>query len=121
VTSSGAVRPTDIQVYVVVPPRVLLLDIAGPMEVLRNANFEQMSLRFSVAYVGPAASASSSIGLSIAGIGSMPDNLPENALVVIPGSSDILLGKRPNTRGQDNALEAEIVAWLRRSIRPGID
>jgi transcriptional regulator GlxA family with amidase domain len=120
VTSGGAVRPTDIQVYVVVPPRVLLLDIAGPMEVLRNANFEQMSLRFSVTYVGPAASASSSIGLSIAGIGSMPDHLPENAWVVIPGSSDIPLGKRSNMRGQDNALEAEIVAWLRRLIRPGI-
>lgn len=119
-TNNGAVRPTDIPVYVVVPPRVLLLDIAGPMEVLRNANSEQMSLRFSVTYVGPAASASSSIGLSIAGIDSMPDHLPENALVVIPGSSDIPLGKRSYTRGQDNALEAEIVAWLRRSIRPGI-
>lgn len=103
-TSRGAFRPTEIQVYVVVPPRVLLLDIAGPMEVLRNANFEQRSLRFSVTYVEPSPSASSSIGLSIAGIGRMPDHLPENALVVIPGSSDIPLGKRLDTRGRTTRL-----------------
>jgi transcriptional regulator GlxA family with amidase domain len=42
------------QVYVVVPPRLLLLDIAGPLEVLRWANHVQSSVKFEVHYVGPA-------------------------------------------------------------------
>jgi hypothetical protein len=37
-------------VYVVVPPRTLLLDIAGPIEVLRWANQVQQSVRFEVSY-----------------------------------------------------------------------
>jgi transcriptional regulator GlxA family with amidase domain len=42
-----------IEVYVVVPPRLLLLDVAGPLEVLRRANQAQAEVRFEVHYVGP--------------------------------------------------------------------
>ena len=45
-----------IPVYVVVPPRMLLLDMAGPLEVLRVANRDQSEVRFDVRYVGPSAS-----------------------------------------------------------------
>lgn len=41
-----------VPVYVVIPPRVLLLDVAGPLEVLRKANLEQHKLRFDVCYMG---------------------------------------------------------------------
>src|SRR5512142_3367246 len=41
-----------IPVYVVLPPRLTLLDLAGPMEVLRRANVEQSDLRFDVHYMG---------------------------------------------------------------------
>ena len=34
-----------ILVYVVVPPRLLLLDVAGPLEVLRRANQVQAAVR----------------------------------------------------------------------------
>ncbi len=38
-------RPIDsirsIPVFVVIPPRLLLLDVAGPLEVLRKADLEQ--------------------------------------------------------------------------------
>jgi hypothetical protein len=34
-------EPSMLDVWVVLPERVLLLDIAGPMEVLRRANVEQ--------------------------------------------------------------------------------
>ena len=37
-------------VWVIVPPRVLLLDLAGPLEVLRRANIEQTTLRFEARY-----------------------------------------------------------------------
>ena len=60
-------QPHEIPVVVVVPPRVLLLDLAGPLEVLRKANLEQAAVRFAVTYVGPNAMGDSSIGLGLAG------------------------------------------------------
>jgi transcriptional regulator GlxA family with amidase domain len=111
--------PVEIPVYVVVPPRVLLLDVAGPMEVLRKANLEQDAVRFTVAYVGPSSDAGSSIGLGIGGIMALPDKLPDGALVVVSGAADLPLGGTAN-RDKDGVLEAEIVAWLKRAIRPGI-
>ena len=83
---TGGAAP--IPVYVVVPPRVLLLDVAGPIEVLRKANLEQSAVRFEVTYVGPKPQVLSSIGLGVAGIAALPDDLPTGALVVISGSAD---------------------------------
>jgi transcriptional regulator GlxA family with amidase domain len=111
---------TTIPVYVVVPPRVLLLDIAGPVEVLRKANLIQDALRFAIAYVGPSPTVGSSIGLAVTGIAPLPEHLPEGALVVISGSTDDLIGNPSAHRNADALIEAEIVAWLKRTIRPGI-
>lgn len=106
-----AAHPVIVPVFVVVPPRVLLLDIAGPMEVLRKANLEQDALRFVVTYIGPLSAADSSIGLGVAGIAPLPFALPDGALVVVPGSVE----------DEDMALHGEmIVAWLRQAIRPGL-
>lgn len=109
-----------VPVFVIVPPRVLLLDVAGPMEVLRKANSEQSEVRFDVSYIGPVPEVASSIGLTIAGMGPMPESLPDNALVVISGNSDMPLCGALSDRAQDTAHEAAIVAWLRTYIRPGI-
>ncbi|MCU4162233.1 helix-turn-helix domain-containing protein [Acidiphilium sp. AL] len=114
------VRPTEIPVYVVIPPRVLLLDVAGPVEVLRKANLEQTAVRFAVSYVSPSPEIGSSIGLAVAGIAPLPNHLPDGALVVVAGSADVPLGTRSRNRDEDMAREAEIVAWLGRTPRPGI-
>jgi hypothetical protein len=37
-----------IPVYVVLPARLVLLDLAGPLEVLRRANHEQRNVLFEV-------------------------------------------------------------------------
>ena len=113
-------RPVEIPVYVVTPPRVLLLDVAGPVEVLRKANLEQESLRFVVTYIGPAADVGSSIGLDLAGISPLPERLPDGALVIVPGSADAPLGAAVTSREDDAAYEREIVDWLRRTVRPGV-
>lgn len=110
----------NVPVYVVVPPRTLLLDIAGPMEVLRRANLEQPAVRFSVSYIGPSADVFSSTGLGLTGIGPLPSDLPDGALVVVSGAVDVPLGAVADTRNVDVPLEAEIVEWLRRAVRPGI-
>jgi len=113
------VPSVEIPVYVVVPPRVLLLDVAGPMEVLRKANLEQDAVRFIVNYVGPSSRARSSIGLDIAGVAPLPEELPDGALIVVSGAADLPLGGTV-CREDDAALEDEIVAWLKRAICPGI-
>lgn len=106
-----------VAVFVVVPPRALLLDIAGPVEALRKANLEQSAVRFDVVYVGPASRVGSSIGLELSGIAPLPASLPSDALVLVSGEVEEPLGGRGN-RAEDARLEARIVDWLRRSVGP---
>jgi transcriptional regulator GlxA family with amidase domain len=115
-----AAPTVGIAVFVVVPPRVLLLDVAGPIEVLRKTNLEQDIVRFDVIYVGPLPEVNCSVGLSISGISPLPERLPDGALVVIAGSADIPLGSPKTSRRDDAVHEAAIVDWLKRAIRPGI-
>lgn len=117
---TGEQQPVEVPVYVVVPPRVLLLDVAGPIEVLRRANLEQDGLRFAVSYVGPLPEVGSSIGLSVSAIGPLPETLPDSALLVLPGSADVPLGHQSSSREEDAVQEGQIVDWLRRAVRPGI-
>ncbi len=114
-------EPTAIiPVFVVIPPRLLLLDIAGPIEVLRKANLEQQHVRFDVTYVGPLSQLRCSVGLTIAGVCPLPGRIPEGALVIVAGSSDQTMGG-PDAGSESSAVqEAAMVAWLQRTIRPGI-
>ncbi|MBY5744444.1 helix-turn-helix domain-containing protein [Rhizobium leguminosarum] len=113
-------QPFDIPVFVVVPPRVLLLDVAGPIEVLRKANLEQRTVRFTATYIGPSATVGSSIGLAVTGVVALPERLPDNALVVIAGSADAPMANSRPWDEQERADQAAIVGWLKRAIRPGI-
>lgn len=113
-------RQRVIPVFAVVPPRALLLDIAGPMEVLRRANLEQAAVHFSAAYIGPSEEVRSSTGLDLANIAPLPAHLPDGALVVVSGAVDEPLGAESDTKPGDAILEAKIIAWLRQTIRPGV-
>ncbi len=110
----------EVPVFVVVPPNVLLLDVAGPMEVLRKANLEQQAVRFVATYVGPAPVVGSSIGLSVAGVAPLPERLPDRALVLISGSVSVVMAGSAASAGDVAGLEQEIVAWLKRAVRPSI-
>lgn len=112
--------PRLIPVVMVVPPRALLLDVAGPMEVLRKANLEQAAVRFEVSYVGPRPQVDSSIGLRVADLAPLPATLPEGALVVISRAADEPMGAPPSRRASDAPAEAELVAWLARVVHPGV-
>ena len=111
-----------IQIYVVLPPRVLLLDVAGPLEVLRRANQLQSAVHFDVHYVAATGTVRSSIGLPISATESLPDSLPEAAWVVVAGDVDeVMLPSVPHGRGAENGDsedEDAIVAWLRRAVQP---
>src|SRR6266853_1964635 len=72
----------QIPVFVLLPPRLLLLDIAGPLEVLRQANRVQGAVRFDVRYVGPNPELLTSIGITLAAVEPLPNELPPGAWVV---------------------------------------
>lgn len=106
-----------VPVTVVVPPRTLLLDIAGPIEVLRRANLEQGALQFRIRYVGAAEGVRTSVGLRLAAIEPLPATLPADGLVVLAGSaSSTLCDDSPPSRKED-AQERAIVQWLQRTMR----
>jgi transcriptional regulator GlxA family with amidase domain len=107
-----------IAVVVVVPPRALLLDIAGPLEVLHQANRHQNKLRFEMRFVGPRPAVMSSIGLRISNIGRLPASLAESTWVVVAGDID---GSAPWRDGEHAATLADqsaIAYWLRKMVRP---
>jgi len=113
-----AIPSRSIPVLVIVPPRALLLDIAGPIEVLRRTGIEQRGVRFDVRYVGPARTVTSSIGLALSDIAPLPDAIAEDAVVIVPGNADnvAFADDRPD---EDVARdEGAIVSWLSRHVRP---
>ncbi len=107
-------------VYVVVPPRALMLDIAGPLEVLCRANREQANTFFEVKYVGPAESVSTSIGLRLTSLQPLPQKLPSNAIVIVSGNSSLVPGmdNAGSRADADRNGESSLIAWLRSMIRP---
>ena len=111
----SAVR--HIPVCVVLPPRALLLDVAGPVEVLRRANLIQNAVHFDVSYASPTRSLQTSIGLDIAGLAPLPRRLPDGAIVMIAGNVDRMIDGSERS-DDDERNEAQIVDWLRRAIRP---
>ena len=108
-----------IPVLVVLPPRVLLLDVAGPIEVLRIANRVQDTVGFDVGFAAPAPVVGCSIGIGLTGAGPLPDRLDAGTMVLVCGSAAVPFGPVPDAPADAKAEEA-IVAWLRHAVRPGI-
>lgn len=107
-------------VYAVLSQSTLLLDVAGPMEVLRLANMYQERLRYEVRYVGPLRSVMTSIGIDLAGIEPLPESLPDNAMVMLFGDVERVMtpaGVRA-PEGVERS-DAAVVDWLKRSVRAG--
>jgi transcriptional regulator GlxA family with amidase domain len=122
----GVSKPGEthrISVFVVVPPRLLLLDIAGPLEVLRQANRVQDSVRFEVMYVGPQATQQTSIGITLSAIEPLPRELTPGSWIVLGGDVEHVMRCRgktdPGKSPADAEAEQAIVNWLEATIRPG--
>lgn len=118
-TSGTSSVPREIPVVVVLPPRTTLLDLAGPIEVLRRANVEQDAIRFRVRYVGATRSVSSSIGIGLHPVESLPSSLPDDAVVMMIGDVDLASDwGAPADYEADTQDQAVIVQWLRKTVRP---
>lgn len=98
---------TDI--YFLVLPGTMLLDFAGTAESFRVA--ADFGAPFTLHYIGPRNESASSLGLSLAGLEALPDHLPDEAIVFIPGvAASVTDYRRPE------ALEA--AQWLRQRLQP---
>ena len=73
----------SIDVWFVMLPGVLSLDMTGPAE-----TFVLAGDAFRLHYIGPQPEVPTSIGLTMSGIQLLPDRLPEGSLLVLPGVSD---------------------------------
>ena len=101
-----------IPTFVVLPAHTLLMDVSGPVEVLRKANHFQSDLRFDVTFVSPLPEVTSSIGLRLTGLAPLPETLPQGALVIISGDTEDLLGAPADAEPHGAGSDA-IVDWLR--------
>lgn len=111
---------SPVPVHFVLLPNVLMLDLAGPAEVLRLASQldvpeTEAPLRFDLSYVGPLAEVRTSIGLVIGGIRPLPETLSADAIVVIVGVSSNI--DNLDRRQFDSASEV-VVEWLKRVVMP---
>lgn len=104
-----------IPVYVLLPPYTLLMDVAGPVEVLRRANIEQDDVLFDYQFIAAQPSQTTSVGLTLADLKPLPDHIPDGAYVILSGSVT------PPDDAEDIEPElATLATWLNGAIRPGI-
>lgn len=97
----------SIDVWFVMLPGVLSLDMTGPAE-----TFVLAGDAFRLHYIGPQAEVPTSIGLMMGGIQPLPESLPEDSLLVLPGVSD--------SRFQFSTPQAQLIQhWLMR-LQPKI-
>lgn len=72
-------------VYVLVVPGTMLLDVASIADPLRLA--VELGAPYRLVFVGPDERCRTSVGIDLEGIRRLPDRLPDGASVVIPGAA----------------------------------
>ncbi|MCJ7958918.1 MAG: helix-turn-helix domain-containing protein [Pseudomonas sp.] len=79
----------SVPVLFVLLPNVLMLDLAGPAEVLRLAAQveDSTAVEFDLQYVSPVETLQTSIGLPLTGLAPLPPTLAPGTLVVLVGST----------------------------------
>ncbi|WP_318357101.1 GlxA family transcriptional regulator [Enterobacter sp.] len=73
----------SVDVWFVMLPGVLSLDMTGPAE-----TFALAGNAFRLHFIGPDVEVPTSIGITMSNIAPLPDTLPEGSLLVLPGVSD---------------------------------
>jgi transcriptional regulator GlxA family with amidase domain len=104
-------------VLFVLLPNVLMLDLAGPAEVLRLASQSESetALDFDLQYVSPVASLHSSIGLPLTGLPPLPETLRPGTMVVLVGSTSTATSARLM---EFESASNVVTDWLRRVYTP---
>jgi transcriptional regulator GlxA family with amidase domain len=104
-----------IDVLFVIVPHALLLDIAGPAEAFRLANQHRercgLAPRFRLRFAAPNEAQCTSVGLSIAGLESLPAELNDDTWVVVVGQPSEHLGG-----GHVTPAITATAQWLNRQL-----
>ncbi|AVE04785.1 GlxA family transcriptional regulator [Pseudomonas palleroniana] len=107
----------SVPVLFVLLPNVLMLDLAGPAEVLRLAAQDEdpAVIDFDLQYVSPVESLQTSIGLPLAGLAPLPAVLAPGTLVVLVGSTS----KVSKARQQAFEVASQaLTQWLQNVYAP---
>lgn len=84
-------------------PNVVLLDVAGPADAFRNANWEVPN-SYRLRFVAPDVSVQAAVGLQLSALEALPARLEQDAIIVIAGVSGKLNLGAPATR--------KVIQWL---------
>jgi transcriptional regulator GlxA family with amidase domain len=98
-----------VPVYFLLLPGYVLMELAGPAEAFRLAG--QCGAPFSLHYISPVAAPVNALGLTLSGTAALPDSLPENAWLIIPGTSAAMA--QQHAGAMDKARQ-----WLVKACRP---
>lgn len=106
-----------VPVLFVLLPNVLMLDLAGPAEVLRlAAQVEDPAvIDFDLQYVSPVQSLQTSIGLPLTGLAPLPSTLAPGTLVVLVGSTSKVT---PQRRQAFESASNTLTQWLQNVFAP---
>jgi transcriptional regulator GlxA family with amidase domain len=106
-----------IDLLFVIAPHSLLLDIAGPAEAFRLADQHRGRLglppRFRLRFAAPAAALPTSVGLGLAGLEPLPDELGDTTWVVVVGQPTLQACRA-------TPVMAATAQWLRRLLRESL-
>jgi transcriptional regulator GlxA family with amidase domain len=95
-------------VYFVVLPQLVLLDLAGPAEAFRLAS-QKVPDSYRLHFVAPARSMQAAIGLQLSSLEPLPAKLTEESIVVLTGvSGEAVDFNEPSTQ--------RVVAWLETGV-----
>ena len=103
-------KPLITPLFILLPPGVLLLDVAGPAEAFYFANRYQQQRQFELHFVAAEPVVHSAIGLPLQAE-PLPVLLPADAILLIPGAS----GMEPQWQ---HAAMSPLLAWLA-AVGPG--
>ena len=76
----------SVDVYFLVLPNMMVLDIVGPSETLQLAGDH-----FKIHYISPKQSVRCSTGMMVGGLKPLPETLPNGSLLVLPGVTNSLV------------------------------
>jgi transcriptional regulator GlxA family with amidase domain len=96
------------EVYFVVLPQLVLLDLAGPAEAFRIANRKAPN-SYRLHFVAPAKSVTSAVGLQVCNLEPLPARLPQDSIVVLTGVSGA-------TIDLNEAAAQRVIHWLQSGV-----
>jgi transcriptional regulator GlxA family with amidase domain len=95
-------------VYFVILPQLVLLDLAGPAEAFRLAN-QKVANSYRLHYIAPTRSLQAAVGLQLSALEALPAELPEDSIVVVTGVSGAIIDlTEPSTQ--------RVISWLHTGV-----